>query len=407
MTPGAKSADEGRQPRRREHEPGPTPLSSGDIRRANAWSVLEAVRAGGTVSRAHIVERTGLTAMTVHRLTDDLRRRRLVLPAGTSAAGAVGRPSSLFRLNGSIGHAIGLDVGNETTRAALVDLGRNRLAELDVGTAVIESDLSNQLLTVVARLQHEAGVDPGTLRGLAAGIAGVIRSDGTIIRASQHHVWDGLALGSLLGEALGVHVDLRQDDHLATLAELRSGACVGMSTALVVNVGKGIGLGIIEDGAVQMGAHGAAGRVTWVPLLAEESAAASMVAGDVLTGDGIVADYLRAGGARGTGGARAVFAAAAEGDPAAGDAIGLFASRLGWLVGSAIAIIDPEAVVLGGGVSRGYDQFRERLRRRVEEIVPSPPPIIPSPLGPAAVIAGAIDAALAIVDASLQELLAL
>lgn len=402
MAAGPKSADEG-QPPRREHDPGPVPLGIGDIRRANAWSVLEAVRAGGTVSRAHIVERTGLTTMTVHRLTGDLRRRRLVLPAGSSAPGSVGRPSSLFTFNGAIGHAIGLDVGNETTRAALVDLGRNRLAELEVGTAGIESDLANHLLAVVAHLQDGARVDPGALMGLAAGIAGVTRSDGTIVRASQHHVWDGLALGSLLGDALGVRVELRQDDHLATLAELRGGACVGMRTALVVNVGKGVGLGIIEDGAVQMGAHGAAGRVTWVPLFAEASASSPVVAGDVLTGDGIVADFLRAGGSPGMDGARGVFTAAAGGDPAAADAIWLFAARLGWLIGSAIAIVDPEAVVLGGGISRSYDQLRELLRRRVEEIVPSPPPIIPSPLGPAAVMAGAIDAALAIADASLQE----
>ena len=407
MTPGAKSLGEGRQrARRHPRHPLPTPLNHGDMRRANAWSVLEAVRVGGTVSRAQIGAQTGLAAMSVHRLIAELRRRRLVLPAGSTPAGSIGRPSSLFRFNGSIGHVVGFDVGNETTRAALVDLDRTEMGAFEVSTAEVEGDLARHLLSAVTQLQEEAHVRPDALLGLAAGIAGVTRSDGTIVRASQHHAWDGLALGLLLREALGVDVQLRQDDHFAALAELRGGACVGMRTALLVNVGKGIGLGIISGGAVHAGAHGAAGRATWVPLRADGSGVASSVAGDLLTGDGIVADYVRAGGASGPDGARGVFVAEAAGDPAARDAIELFASRLGWLIGSTIAILDPEVVVLGGGISRAYEQLREPLTRRVAEIIPAPPPIVASALGPGAVIAGAIDGALALADISLKARLA-
>jgi predicted NBD/HSP70 family sugar kinase len=407
MTVGAKSTGEGRQhARRHARHPLPAPLTHGDIRRANAWSVLQAVRVGGTVSRAQIGQQTGLTGMTVHRLIAELRRRRLVLPAGSSPVGSIGRPSSLFRFNGSIGHVVGFDVGNETTRGALVNLDRIQMAEFELGTAEVEGDLARHLLSAIARLQGDARVRPDALMGLAVGIASVTRSDGTIVRASQHHSWDGLALGSLLREALGVDVELRQDDHFAALAELRGGACVGMRTALLVNVGKGIGLGIISGGAVHVGAHGAAGRATWVPLLADVSSPASRVAGDMLTGDGIVADYVRAGGAPAPDGARGVFLADAAGDPAAHDAIDLFASRLGWLIGSTIAILDPEVVVFGGGISRAYEQLREPLTRRIAEIIPAPPPIVPSALGPGAVIAGAIDAALALADISLRERLA-
>lgn len=403
MAAGSKGTGEARHVRRHARHVVPAPLTHDDIRRANAWSVLQAIRSGGAVSRAQIGERTGLTAMSVHRRVAELRRRRLVVSAGSSPAGAIGRPSSLFRFNVSIGHVVGLDVGNETTRGTIVDLDRQRLAELEVATADIEADLASHLLTLIRRLQGDAQAKPDSLMGLAAGIAGVTRPDGTIVRASQHRAWDGLALGSILREALGVDVELRQDDHLAALAELRGGAVVGMRTALLVNVGKGIGFGIITDGAVHAGAHGAAGRATWVPLLPDVSDPASPVAGDMLTGDGIIADYVRAGGTPGPDGARGVFLADAAGDRAARKAIDLFASRLGWLVGSTIAILDPEVVVLGGGISRAYEQLREPLTRRIAEIIPAPPPIVVSTLGPGAVVAGAIDAALALADISLQE----
>lgn len=404
MTPGAKDRSEGPTARRRARHAVPVPLTHSDVRRANAWSALQAVRAGGTVSRAQISERTGLTAMSVYRLVAELRRRRLVLPAGSSPAGSVGRPSSLFRFNDSIGHVVGIDAGNETTRAAIVDLRGNRLAGLEIATAEIEGDLAHHLLSAIGGLQRDAKVSPDGLLGLAVGIAGVTRADGTIVRASQHHAWDGLGLGSLLREALGVDVELRQDDHFATLAELRDGACVGMRTSLLVNVGKGIGLGIVADGQVHAGAHGAAGRVTWIPFRPDDPGTQDPpLVGDMLTADAIIADYLSAGGGHELDGARGVFVADAAGDPAAHAAIELFASRLGWLVATTIAILDPEVVVIGGGISRAFERIREPLSRRVAEIIATPPPIVPSALGPGAVIAGAIDAALALADVSLQE----
>ncbi len=403
MAAGTTGTGEGRQARRAARRPASAPLTHDDMRRANAWSVLDAIRRGGVVSRAEIGERTGLTAMSVHRRVAELRRRRLVVPAGNSPAGSIGRPSSLFRFNGAIGHVVGLDVGNETTRGVLVGLDRDTRAELELPTATIEEDLAGHLLALVGRLQAQAKVKPDALMGLAAGIAGVTRADGTIVRASQHRRWDGLALGAALRDALAVDVELRQDDHFAALAELHRGAVVGLRTALLVNVGKGIGLGIITDGAVHAGAHGAAGRATWIPLRPDDGNEPGPLVGDLVTGDGIVGDYARAGGLAQPDGARGVFAADAAGDVSAREAVDLFAARLGWLIGSAVAVLDPEIVVVGGGIGRAFDRLRDPVTRRVAQIIATPPPIVASTLGPGAVAAGAIDAALALADVLLQE----
>ncbi len=404
MTPGPKGSDEVRTPRRHSRARVPAPLTHGDLRRANAWSVLQAVRGGGIVSRAEIGERTGLTAMSVHRLVAELRRHRLLVSAGLSSAGAIGRPSSLFRFNASIGHVIGLDIGNETTRAALADLGGARLADIETATGDIEQDLPGHLGVLIQSLQRDSRVKPDGLMGLAVGIAGVTHPDGTIVRASQHHGWDGLALGALLGQAHGVDVEVRQDDHLAALAELRRGACVDLQAAVLLNVGKGIGLGIITGGAVHVGAHGAAGRATWIPVGPDlMNGAVPGLVGDVLTADGIIADYRRLGGSSATAGARGVFEADAAGDHAASAAIVLFTARLAWLIATVVSILDPQLVVLGGGISRSFERLRDPLEQQVAAIVAVPPAIVASALGPGAVVAGALDAALGIADLSLQE----
>ena len=205
--------------------------------------MLQAVRRAGIASRTEITAETGLTAMSVYRLIHELRRHRLVLPAGMTPAGAVGRPSSLFRFNSAIGHVVGIDVGNETTRGEIVELDRTLRARREIPTAEIEEDFAACLLAIVADLQSIAGVTPDLLVGVAVGVPAVADPAGRIIRASQHHSWESLDLGGDLRRALGTDVIVRQDDHLAALAELRGGACVGARNAAVLNVGKGIGRG--------------------------------------------------------------------------------------------------------------------------------------------------------------------
>ena len=365
--------------------------------------MLQAVRKVGIASRTEITAETGLTAMSVYRLIHELRRHRLVLPAGMTPAGAVGRPSSLFRFNSAIGHVVGIDVGNETTRGEIVELDRTLRARREIPTAEIEEDFAACLLAIVADLQSVAGVNPDLLVGVAVGVPAVADPAGKIIRASQHHSWEGLDLGGDLRRALGTEVIVRQDDHLAALAELRGGACVGTRNAAVLNVGKGIGLGVISGGSVHGGVHNAAGRVAWIPIPSSGTDGIGIPLGQLLTADGMISDYRRLGGTAPMDGALAVFLADAAGDDAATRAIELFAGRLGWLIAAIVAVLDPELVVIGGGVSRAYARLADGVATRLGSIVAMPPRVVASTLGPEAVVTGALDAALDLADAWLQK----
>ncbi len=384
------------------------PLTQSSLRLRNLWRVLENIREAGTTTRVRIASATGLTATTVHRLTDELQRRRLVTPGTATAGSGIGRPATTFRFNGQIGHVVGIDVGNETTRAVAADLDGTVLARRTRPTAAIEGNLPRGLEEMVADLQLERSVRPESLVAIAVGVAGVTEPEGTIVRASMHHLWEGLELGVQLRRDLRCEVVVSQDDHLAALAELELGGCVGLRDALVVNVGKGIGAGVISDGTVHRGAHGAAGRVGWIMVEAGGRAGRDTPRGDdpgspvslatVLTADGLIADYQRLGGRRRVDGARDVFAADAGGDSAATKAIDAFADRLGWLIGTTAAVIDPQRVVVGGGISGSFERLSPRIVARVGEIVALPPPIIRSSLGTDAVVTGAIVSATRLAD---------
>jgi predicted NBD/HSP70 family sugar kinase len=381
----------------------PVPRGQSHVRSANAWSVLQVVRSNGAVTRSRITAETGLTAMSVHRLVADLQRRHLVVAAGRSTRGRVGRPSSLFRFNASIGHIVGVDVGNETMRAVLAHLDGTPLARRERPTSEIETDLVGSLRDEVLDLEMDAGVRSDTLVAIGVGVPAITSIDGTIVRASQHQRWDGLTLGNDLGNILDRQVVVRQDDQLATLAELRRGACVGARNAVVLDIGKGVGVGIVADGSVYTGAQSAAGRVAWIRAPGEGDKDDWTQLGNLLTADGLVRDYRRFGGSTGPCGAVDVFRADAAGDEAATRAIDLFADRLGWLIAALVAVLDPERIVIGGGISRSFERLTAAVHRRLDTHLTPPPPIVASDLGPEAVVSGAIDAALAIGDAWLQD----
>lgn len=378
----------------------PSPLNQGHVRQGNAWSVLSAVRAADVATRSRITADTGLTAMTVHRLVTDLRRRKLLVSAGRSSAG-LGRPSFLYRFNASIGDVVGIDVGNETTRAVVADLCGDAKARRELPTAEIESDLAGGLVGLGEEILAEAKVTHDSLVGIGVGVPAVTDGDGTIRRASLHVQWAGLPLGARLRAAFDTEVVVRQDDHLAALAEHTHGGCVGSCCAVVLNVGKGIGVGLVADGSVYSGAHAAAGRVAWIPVPLDGASSTGLI-GTMLTGDGLAAAYRALGGRSDGPGARPVFEADAAGDALAAAAIDGFARRLGWLVAALVAVLDPEVVVIGGGISRSFERLRGPLTEQLGEIVATPPPVVASQLVPEAVVTGAIDAALELADGWLR-----
>ncbi len=165
-------------------------------------------------------------------------------------------------------------------------------------------------------------------------------------------------LGAALEQRLGVPVVIGSDRTGSVLAEEWLGTAQGLRHVLFVAVGTGIGVGILCDGRPMEGAHGIAGAAGWMPIGApwkSEYAACggweSEAAGPALA--------RRAGMAT----AEAVVAAARRGDANALEAVRQTAEYLAMGIAALIAVLDPEIVVLGGGLMQASDLMLEPVRR--------------------------------------------
>jgi predicted NBD/HSP70 family sugar kinase len=177
---------------------------------------------------------------------------------------------------------------------------------------------------------------------------------------------------------------------------LANGAGQGRSNFVFVSVGTGVGMGIVINGGLYTGFRGAAGEVSFVPtpdsvVSIEDSRQRGMT--EAVTGAAGVAAAAREAGMV-VDSAREVFAAAAAGDPTAVAIVTAEGRRIGSLVTAVAAILDPEVVVLGGGVGRNLDMLGAAITGRIEELGPLRPEVVASTLGNSGVLQGAIMRAL-------------
>jgi len=139
-------------------------------------------------------------------------------------------------------------------------------------------------------------------------------------------------------------------------------------------------MGLVLDRKLHRGAHGAAGEIAFLPLAegALESAASSAA----------VVKAARERGAR-LRSARSVFAAAAAGDGRACEIVAGEAAFVAHALASIVAVVDPELIVLGGGIGRAPG-FADAVARELARVSPVVPDVRPSALGEDAVVDGCL-----------------
>jgi glucokinase len=249
-------------------------------------------------------------------------------------------------------HALAVDLGGTKTAMGLVDAS-------GVVAARREMPSAHTLGETVAQLEAGlAGFGAPEIAGVGVIVPGIYNpADGT---AWAPNLWgeDFRPLREVLDERFSVPVAIGNDRTASVLAEEWVGLAQGMRDVVFVAVGTGIGVGILAGGRVLEGAHGIGGAAGWMvvggrwrPEYAARGGWETEAAGPALA--------RRAG--RKT--AEEVVAAAREGDPVALDAIGETADLLALGIAGLIAVLDPEMVVLGGGLMQAGDLMIERIRR--------------------------------------------
>ncbi|MCO4275246.1 ROK family protein [Pseudarthrobacter sp. HLT3-5] len=304
-------------------------------------------------------------------------------------------------------YAIGVDLGGTKTAAGVVSgdgevLFSETIPTLnrDGGDAILDATAA-----LVSSLMSRAQAEGLDVVGVGVGSAGVIdAAHGVVVSATDAILgWAGTGLTAGLAARLGLAPEAVQavnDVHAHALGESWTGSAAGTASSLLVAFGTGVGGSFVLAGHPVLGHRYAGGHVGHFasPYAFHEGQAIGCVCGGaghveaIASGPAIREAYVRLGGNEPVMDARGVFALAGDSDAIAIKAAGMGAAAAGQAVGGLANILDPEVVVVSGGLSdAGAPWWRPMERALRAELLPAllGLPVLPAKLGNAAAMVGA------------------
>lgn len=376
------------------------PWSRQRLRSNNEWLLLEHLRTAGQSTRAQLARDTGLSKPTVSSALAALEQSGLVRELGTVVPER-GRTAVLYEPDPTAGYVLGLDIGRAQLRAAVADMSGKVLARTDIANKARTADAVAEIAGQAAReVLATANIEAGRVVHTALGSPGVFDpEDGRVRFAVNLPGWGRAGLLDSIRDRLGgIELSVHNDANLAALGEYVFGVGRGSRLFVYVLIGTGLGVGIVSQGELFTGAHGAAGEVGFLPAsfgAPEVEAPRRGALEEAVSADAVV----RAARARGMTGrltAKRVFDAARAGDPIATAVVRQEGERLALVVAAVTAVLDPDLIVLGGGLGHSSDLLLDLVRSALQRSTPLRPRVAASELGDDAVLLGAIATALRI-----------
>ncbi|MEV6520731.1 ROK family transcriptional regulator [Longispora sp. NPDC051575] len=388
------------------------------LRQINVTAVLTALRQadGATARLTDLVTSTGLSRPAVTRALADLRDADLVELVADETT-RIGRPAQRARFRAELGHVAGVDVGPHKILIKIADLAGKILTTHRIATppGATGPDVFDLVSTALDQAVTASDLTHADLWAVCVGTPGIVdRDHGEVLLAPSIPGWAGLPVVPQLRDQLHCPVLIDNDVNLAVLAERWRGTAIGVESLVFVQWGERIGTGLIIDGAPYRGAHAAAGELGFLDLglppndptgrpaanegtgpferlvgaAAIHELAVAMTAGG--RDPGLHAQLTRPGDRDITG----LFTAAAAGNPTAAAVIDRVAARFAQGLSALILLLDPEQVVIGGGLSLAGETLLEPIRRHLAGRTLSATSLRASSLGEDAVALGAVRHAL-------------
>ncbi|MBS6194323.1 MAG: ROK family glucokinase [Clostridiales bacterium] len=263
-------------------------------------------------------------------------------------------------------YCFGIDIGGTTVKCGLFQTDGQLCEKWEVKTRTEEGgkyilpDVADSIL----KKMSEKGITKEEVTGVGVGVPGPVLKEREVAVAVNLH-WGHTMLADQLEELLGnIPVKVGNDANVAALGEMWKGGGEGTSNLIMVTLGTGVGGGIIVDGKIVTGSHGAGGEIGHANVEPEETECCNCgnkgcleqmasATGIVRLANKILTEetgetVLKNGPIS----AKSVFDAYKAGDKAAAKIVDKFAGYLGNALAIFSCVVDPEVIVIGGGVSK-------------------------------------------------------
>lgn len=283
----------------------------------------------------------------------------------------------------------GVDVGGTTIKTGLFEDNGRLIEKYEIPTDKTEQGrhIIDNITEHLRAVLEEKGMEISQCQGVGIGLPGPVDSEGNIL-GCVNLGWGTFNIEQEFSKKFGgLPVKAGNDATVATLGEQRAGAGRGMNNLVMITLGTGVGGGIINQGEIVYGTSGAAGEIGHMPVNLEETdmcscgkrgcleqyASATGVVRmakklmDTSFGNDLDKDFHTVLNRECT--AKQVFDAAKAGDALAKKTVECLGKYLGMALATAACILNPECIVIGGGVSRAGEILIKEVEKNFNELV--------------------------------------
>jgi predicted NBD/HSP70 family sugar kinase len=351
--------------------------------------VLDLLLEHGSLSRSDVWRLTGVSKPTASQSLTRLEESGHVLQGGVEESARGGRATTMYRLNPRSGFAAAVDVTAAGVRVQIADILGTVIGEHHDARSGRPQDAVDALLLALG----EAGLAGEQLSSLVVAVPGSYDPDADLLRFAPHlpH-WQEHGLRRRLEEAVGAPTSVENDVNLVAIAEQRIGAAREQDDFLLLWSDEGIGAAVVIGGRLHRGSSGGAGEIAYllmpgVPVVRNPVREDHGGFDDLAGGDAIL-ELAAQHGLPGDTPHDAVGAAVESGFT---DFITELAGRYAFGLASAIALLDPPAIVLAGRtLDAGGAGLLDAIRSQLDEVSIRSPRLILGGAGHDAVLAGAL-----------------
>ncbi len=277
----------------------------------------------------------------------------------------------------------GIDIGGTSVKLGLFTQEGELLDNWEIPTR--KEDKGSFILQDVAASVEgkikEKSLNKEDIVGIGIGVPGPVTEDGTVVQCVNLG-WGTFNVANEMKALTGLETKVGNDANVAALGEMWQGGGKGYKNLIMVTLGTGVGGGVILDGNILTGSNGAAGEIGHITVSYDETESCNCTKHGCLeqfaSATGIVKEAKRilekseeASALRNVPAlsAKAIFDAAKEGDALALRSVDQLGRYLGIALSHVSAVVDPQAFVIGGGVSKAGDMLTEVIRKHYEQNV--------------------------------------
>lgn len=353
------------------------------INMLNKRNVLTVIRENGPINKAEISRILGLSIPTVMRITDELMNKALVCEVGKRESTG-GKPPVMLKFSPNSYSIIGIDVGTTNIKTIVMDMAANIRSRIVVPTVVSDDPCSiiNRIADTVAQAINSEEKPLTKFLGIGLGMPGLLDASAGRVLFSPDFCWENIDLLAPIEARFNLPIHMINVTRAMAVGEKWFGLARNVRNFMCVNLGYGIGSAIFIDDDIYSGGSDTSGEFGHMTLekngpqcscgnygcleaLASANAMSKKAVSFIERGEDSLMLNLADGKASCID-AKVIFDAAKAGDWLANEIVGEAIEYIGIAVANAVNFIDPELIILEGGVSKAGDMLINGIRRVVE-----------------------------------------